>query len=70
MIERINSKVDRRAGTDRRKLFHLGLFMKRRVEKRCEEERRSKFEVRQGWVRVDKWSSARLEGLKIAKFLK
>ena len=64
------SNFDRRSGANRRKLYHLGLFLKGGVERRRGEERRSKFEARQGWVRVDKWSSVRLEGLKIAKFLK
>ena len=68
-MERRRSNFDRRSGTDNRKLYNLGLFSKGGVERRCGEERRSKFEARQEWVRVDKWSSVRLEGLKIAKFL-
>ena len=68
-MERRMSNFDRRSGIDKRKLYHLGLFSKRGVEKRCGEERRSIYEARQEWVRVDKWSSVRLEGLKIAKFL-
>ena len=69
-MERRRSNFDRRSGTDNRKFYNLGLFSKGGVERRYGEERRSKFEVRQGWVRVDKWSSVRLEKLKIAKFLK
>jgi len=68
-MERRRSNFDRRSGTDNRKFYNLGLFSKGRAERRCGEERRSKFEARQEWVRVDKWSSVRLEGLKIAKFL-
>ncbi len=68
-MEKRRSNFDRRSGTEKRKLYHLGLFSKGRVERRCGEERRSKFEARQEWVRVGKWSSVRLKGLKIAKFL-
>ena len=68
-MEKRGSNLDRRSGADKRKLFHRGLFSKGGVERRCGEERRSKFEARQAWVRVSKWSSVRLEGLKIAKFL-
>ena len=68
-MERRRSNLDRRSGTDKRKLYHLGLFSKREVERRCGKERRSKYEARRQWVRVSKWSSVRLDGLKIAKFL-
>jgi len=70
MVEKHRSNFDRRSGKDRRKLYHLIRFTKGGAERRCEEQRRFKYEGRQGWVRVDKWSSVRLEGLKIAKFLK
>ncbi len=68
-MEKRRSNFDRRSGKDKRKLYHLWLFSKGGVKRRCGEERRSKFEARQEWVRVDKWSSVRLKGLKIAKFL-
>jgi hypothetical protein len=64
------SNLDRRSGTDRRKLVYLKRLLRKEVEKRSGKERRSKFEPRQGWVRVDRWSSVYLEKLKIAKFLK
>lgn len=70
MIERCKSNSDRRSGKERRKFYHIRGLLSGGVNKRCEEERRSKFDARQGWVRVDKWSSVRLEELKIAKFLK
>ncbi len=70
MAESIRSSFDRRSGTDRRRAYRLGFFLKGGVEKRDCEERRSRDERRKGWVRVDRWSSVRLEGLKIAKFLK
>jgi len=44
--------------------------LRKSVERRWGKERRSKYEARGGWVRVDKWSSVPLDGLKIAKFLK
>ena len=70
MTERIRSFFDRRSGSDRRKAYRLGFFLKGGIEKRSGVERRSRDEKRKGWVRVDKWSSVQLEGLKIAKFLK
>jgi hypothetical protein len=69
MIESRKSNFDRRSGKERRKLYHLRGLLRGGVKKRCGEERRSKFEARQGWVRVDKWSSVHLKELKIAKFL-
>ena len=68
-MERRRSNFDRRSGSDNRKAFHFGRLTKGRSERRSGKERRSKFEPRQEWVRIDKWSSVRLEGLKIAKFL-
>jgi hypothetical protein len=70
MAEKVRSTLDRRSGTDRRKAHRLGFFSKGGVEKRSGKERRSRDERRKGWVRVDKWSSAQLEKLTIAKFLK
>jgi hypothetical protein len=70
MTEGIRSAIDRRSGTDRRKAYRLGFFLKAGVEKRSGKERRSNDERRKGWVRVGKWGSAQLSSLKIAKFLK
>jgi hypothetical protein len=70
MTEEIAPYLDRRSGTDRRTVYRVGVFSKGRVEKRDGEERRSRHERREGWVRVDRWSSVQLEGLKIANFLK
>ena len=67
---KIRSNRDRRTGTDRRKLFYLKRLLRKGAERRQGKEQRSKYEARQGWVRVDKWSSVRLDRLKIAKFLK
>lgn len=70
MMERRGSIFDRRSGIDRRRAFFLKRFLKRENERRSKAERRSKKEGRQGWVKIDKWSSVRLDGLKIAKFLR
>ena len=69
MIERRKSNFDRRLGKDRRSSFKFRLFLNRKIEKRRGQERRAKYELRQGWVRIDKWSSVLLDGLKIKKFL-
>jgi hypothetical protein len=64
------TSFDRRSGMDRRRTYRFGLFSKGGVENREGQERRSRDERRKGWVRVDRWSSVRLEGLKIARFLR
>ena len=70
MVESRKSNFDRRSGKERRKLYNLKRLLRGGVERRCGKERRSIFEARQGWVKVDKWSSVRLKGLKIAKYVK
>ena len=70
MLENRNSDFDRRSGADRRKVYRLGFFVKKGVERRTGTERRARDERREGWVRAGKWNSVRLDGLKIAKFLK
>jgi hypothetical protein len=70
MTERMRSSLDRRSGTDRRKAYRLGFFVKGRIEKRGGVERRAKDERRKGWVRVGKWRGVRLQGLMISKFLR
>lgn len=60
---------DRRSGKDRRRNFSLHRFFYRGTEKRIMQKRRLQEERRYGWVRIDKWSSVHLSGLKIAKFL-
>jgi hypothetical protein len=69
MIERRKSNFDRRFGKERRSAFKFRLFLNKKVEKRRGKERRAKYESRQGWVRIGKWSSVLLDGLKIKKFL-
>ena len=70
MPEKRNSAFDGRSGSDRRRAYRLGFFAKGAVERRSGQERRTEGERRQGWVRVGKWCSVRLDGLKISKFLK
>jgi hypothetical protein len=70
MTEETRPFLDRRSGMDRRKAYRLGFFSKGRSEKREGTERRRRDERREGWVRLDKWSSVQLNGLKIGKFLK
>ena len=61
---------DSRSGKDRRRYISLRGFLFRGPEKRKNiNDRRSREERRHGWVRIDKWSSAHLSSLKIAKYL-
>jgi hypothetical protein len=69
-MENIRSGTDRRTGKDRRRLYHISYLRKKGKDRRRGQERRIMAEQRVGWVRVDKWRSARLENLMIAKYLK
>jgi hypothetical protein len=60
---------DRRSGKDRRRIISLHRFSYRGPERRAMQDRRLQEERRNGWVRIDKWSSVHLSDLKIAKFL-
>jgi hypothetical protein len=61
---------DSRSGKDRRRIISLHRFLFKGPERRKTiNDRRSSEERRQGWVRVDKWSSVHLSSLKIAKYL-
>ena len=64
------SIVERRSGKDRRKIFNHGHFFFGRAARKNLLEQRSQAERRDGWVRINKWSSVYLSDLKIAKFLK
>jgi hypothetical protein len=62
---------ERRTGKDRRKIFGLQRFFYKGPERRkVLQDRRSQEERRDGWVRIQKWSSVNLQDLKIYKFLK
>jgi len=69
----INKRVssERRSGKDRRKILKLHRFFYKGPDRRmAPKDRRSQEERRDGWVRINKWSSANLLDLKISKFLK
>lgn len=62
---------ERRTGKDRRKIFGLRRFFYRGPERRkVLQDRRLQKERRDGWVRINKWSSANLHKLSISKYLK
>ena len=64
------SLSDRRTGKDRRRIFRLNRLRYKGSERRAHKERRYQADRRDGWVRIGKWSSVEMQGLKIAKYLK
>jgi len=60
---------DRRSGKDRRKILSLHHLRYKEPERRVQKDRRSKIERRDGWVKIGKWSSVKMQDLKIAKYL-
>jgi len=60
---------DRRSGKARRKVFSLHRFFHKGPQRRRLQDRRSPEERRDGWVRISKWSSVKMQDLKIAKYL-
>jgi hypothetical protein len=60
---------DRRSGKDRRRIINLNRFRYKGSERRALNGRRSQIERRDGWVRIGKWASVEMQGLKIAKYL-
>jgi hypothetical protein len=63
--------IERRTGKDRRRIFSLNRFFHKGPERRKTlHERRLQEERREGWVRINKWSSVNLHDLKISKYLK
>ena len=61
---------DRRSGKDRRRAFSLRRFRYHGPERRkLQQDRRHRLERRDGWVRIDRWSSVKLQDLKLAKYL-
>ena len=63
--------IDSRSGKERRRNISLDrLLYKGRERRKNINDRRSQEERRSGWVRIDKWSSAYLPDLKIAKYLR
>jgi hypothetical protein len=60
---------DRRSGKSRRRLFGIHRIRYKGPERRGQKDRRSQLERRDGYVRIAKWSSVNMRGLKIAKYL-
>jgi hypothetical protein len=60
---------ERRSGKDRRRFFSLNRLRYKGPERRVRKNRRSHPERRDGYVKIDKWSSVKLRDLKLAKFL-
>lgn len=61
---------ERRTGKNRRRIFSLHRFFYQDAERRnAHYDRRSQKERRDGWVRISKWSSVEIQGLKIAKYI-
>jgi hypothetical protein len=50
MRERRTAAVDRRTGTDRRRVYKLGYFLNGGVERRTGKERRAQCERRKEWM--------------------
>ena len=70
MLEINRSARERRSGKDRRKILSLHRFFHKGPERRkAAQDRRSQIERRDGWVRIDKWSSVKVKDLKFAKYL-
>jgi hypothetical protein len=71
MPEVFRRSPERRTGKDRRRIFCVHRFFYRGPERRRTlQDRRLQEERRDGWVRINKWSSANLHDLKISKYLK
>ena len=60
---------DRRSGKDRRRFLNFYRIRFKGSERRLLKYRRSQIERRDGWVRIGKWSSVKMQDLKIAKYL-
>jgi len=61
---------ERRAVKDKRRVFSLHRFFYKGPERRnAHYDRRLQKERRDGWVRISKWSSVEIQGLKIAKYI-
>jgi hypothetical protein len=61
--------TERRSGKDRRRFFSLSRFRYKGLERRVKKDRRSLLERRDGYVKIGKWSSVKLQDLKLAKYL-
>ena len=70
MIQIKRAFSERRSGKDRRRAFSIRRFFYNGPERRkFHQDRRTRLERRDGWVRIDRWSSVKLQDLKLAKYL-
>jgi hypothetical protein len=60
---------DRRSAKNRRRILSLHRLRFKGSERRALRDRRSQIERRDGWVKIGKWSSVKMQDLKIAKYL-
>ena len=60
---------DRRSGKNRRRFFSIHRIRYKGPERRGQKDRRFQLERRDGYVRIAKWSSVKMQDLKIAKYL-
>jgi len=70
MIEIKRASSERRSGKNRRSFFSLRRFRYKGLERRrVQQDRRSRLERRDGYVKIGKWSSVKMQDLKLAKYL-
>ena len=53
--------LDRRSGEDRRQVYDSDYFLNGGVDRRTGKDRRQQGERRDGYIRVTKWSSVRVD---------
>ena len=70
MSEIERAYTERRSGKDRRKIFSFSRFSYKGKERRIKQDRRSQEERRDGYVKIGKWSSVKMQDLKLAKYLR
>lgn len=69
MFEIERASAERRSVKDRRRFFCLGWLRYKGPEQRVQQDRRSQQERRDGYVKISKWSSVKMQDLKLAKYL-
>ena len=70
MQHSLRTNLERRTGKDRRRILSLHrLFYKGPERRMALNDQRTIEERREGWVRINRWSSVNLDDLKISKFL-
>ena len=65
VIER--EAIDRRSAADRRIAYDLDYFQNGGIERRKVKDRRSQAERRDGWIRISRWTSVNIQGLKLER---